>query len=416
MSHILDVYLHERFVGKLIQGNNGRLQFQYNEQYVVSTESIPISLSMPVQLEQYEEPKVRAFFSGLLPDDIARHRLARYLGVSEKNPFSLLEAIGGECAGALALYPEGQIPVLPKIGDIEKLHERRLREILNLLKQRPLLASEDNVRLSLAGAQDKLAVTLVDNSVALVKGTTPTTHILKPLIEGVKDSVYNELFCLRLAAQLNIETPQAEIRWVEDTPYFLVERYDRQIDLSKKITRLHQEDFCQVLSVLPELKYEREGGPSVLQSLQLLHNYSLQPAADRRAFTQRLIFNYLIGNADAHGKNYSMLFAGKQPRLAPAYDLLSTVIYPNLSMKMAMKIGGKYDPDDVLLRHWYRIIPDTAPAKRTLNKDLIKMSKDCVEQSHTLKTTLKAQGMYSTIFEDICHVIKKRAEYILGQF
>ncbi|MGV8947947.1 MAG: HipA domain-containing protein [Candidatus Paracaedibacter sp.] len=278
------------------------------------------------------------------------------------------------------------------------------------------MASEDNVRLSLAGAQDKLAVGLVDNSVALVKGTTPTTHILKPLIEGVKDSVYNELFCLRLAAQLNIETPQAEIRWLEDTPYFLVERYDRKIDASKKIMRLHQEDFCQALGILPELKYEREGGPSVLQSLTLLQNYSLRPAADRRALIQRLIFNYLIGNADAHGKNYSVLFAGNQPRLAPAYDLLSTVIYPNLSMKMAMKIGGKYTPDDVFLRHWYRIIPDTALARRSLNKDIIKMSKDCLEQSHALKSTLKAKGIYSTIFEDICHVIKKRSQSILEQF
>ena len=415
MSRILDVYLQEQFVGQLMQDDSGRLQFQYDEKYVFSEEPLPVSLSMPVRLERYEEQKVRAFFSGLLPDDIARHRLARYLGVSEKNPFSLLEAIGGECAGALALYPEGETPPPPKTEDIEKLDNKRLEEILNLLKRRPLLAGEDNVRLSLAGAQDKLAVSLVDDCIALVRGTTPTSHILKPLIEDVKDSVYNELFCLRLAAQLNIETPRAEIRFLGDMPYFLVERYDRKTDSGKKIIRLHQEDFCQALGVLPELKYEREGGPSVSQGLELLQNHSVRPAADRLAFIQRLIFNYLIGNADAHGKNSSMLYVGRQPRLAPAYDLLSTVIYPNLSAKMAMKIGGKYDPDVVLVCHWYGIISDTAAAKRTLNKDLAKMSRNCLEQAHVLKSALKEQGIYSPIFEDICQVIKKRSEHILKQ-
>ncbi|MBX9805418.1 MAG: type II toxin-antitoxin system HipA family toxin [Alphaproteobacteria bacterium] len=415
MTRILDVYLHEQLVGKLIQDNSGRLQFQYEENYVSDKNSMPISLSMPVRSEQYEEIKVRAFFSGLLPDDIARHRLARYLGVSEKNPFSLLEAIGGECAGALALYPEGELPPPPKNGDIEKLDNKQLKEILNLLKRRPLMAGEDNVRLSLAGAQDKLAISLVDDCIALVRGTTPTTHILKPLIEEVKDSVYNELFCLSLAALLEIETPRAEIRWLDDTPYFLVERYDRQIDSNNKIVRIHQEDFCQVLGVLPELKYEREGGPSVTQSLELLQNHSLQPAADRLAFIQRLIFNYLIGNSDAHGKNNSILFTNRLPRLAPAYDLLSTIIYPNLSNKMAMKIGGKYDPEVVLLRHWQRIVPDTTVAKRALNKDLMKISKDCLEQAHTLKAALKEQGTYSIIFDDICQVIKKRSDHILRQ-
>lgn len=137
---------------------------------------------------------------------------------------------------------------------------------------------------------------------------------------------------------------------------------------------------------------------------------------DQISFIQRLIFNYLIGNSDAHGKNNSMLFVDRQPQLAPAYDLLSTVIYPNLSNKMAMKIGGKDDPDVVLLRHWHRIVTDTAAARKALSKDLIKMSKDCLAQAYTLKSVLKAQGTYSTIFEDICQVIKKRSECILKQF
>lgn len=415
MSRVLDVYLHKRFVGKLIQGDAGRLQFDYDEDYILSETSVPVSLSLPIRSQPYEEQNVRAFFSGLLPDDLARHRLARYLGVSEKNPFSLLEAIGGECAGALTLYPEGYHPPSPKSEDVEKLDSHQLREVLELLKERPLLGGTDNIRLSLAGAQDKIAVSLVDNCIALVQGTTPTSHILKPLIAGVKDSVHNELFCLRLAKLLNIETPHAEVRWLEGTPYFLIERYDRIFEAGTGIKRLHQEDFCQALGILPELKYEREGGPGIAQSLGLLQQYSLRPAADQLAFIQRIIFNYLIGNSDAHGKNYSLLYRERQPTLAPAYDLLCTAIYPHLSRKMAMKIGGKYDPDSVFLRHWHQLVPQTAASRRALNKNLMKMSKDCLEQSSNLKIILKEEGVQSAIFDDVCHVIRKRGEHILGE-
>jgi serine/threonine-protein kinase HipA len=406
--------LHDRFVGKLIQEKSGRLQFQYDEAYVSSETPMPISISMPVQSGIYEE-NVRAFFSGLLPDDIARHRLAQYLGISEKNSFALLEVIGGECAGALALYHEGDKPPIQKIEDIEKLDDTQLQEILNLLKRRPLMADGDNIRLSLAGAQDKLAIRLVDDSIALVKGTTPTTHILKPVIEDIKDSVHNELFCLRLARLLKINTPKAEIRWLGRTPYFLIERYDRKVDANKEIKRLHQEDFCQALGVLPELKYEREGGPSIAQSLGLLQQHSLTPVADCLAFIHRLIFYYLIGNSDGHSKNFSVLYLNRQPILAPAYDLLSTAIYPNLSPKMAMKIGGQYDPKFVSLRHWHDVMPDTGTSKKALNKDLMRMARDCLDQTSSLKTTLKEQDIFSTVFDDICDVIKKRSNHILDE-
>lgn len=416
MSRILDVYLHGQLVGKLTQDTYGRLEFQYDEHYVESPLSLAISLSMPIRAEAYEDSQARAFFSGLLPDDIARHRLARYLGLSEKNPFALLEAIGGECAGALSLYPEGQTLIPQKKEDIEILDNNKLREILDLLKRRPLMAGGDNLRLSLAGAQDKIAVTIVDGSIALVKGTTPTSHILKPLIEDIKDSVHNEYFCLSLAKLMDIETPEVEIHWLGDTPYFLVKRYDRKIVPDKNIQRLHQEDFCQALGILPELKYEREGGPSIAKSLELLHQYSLQPAVDRIAFIQRVIFNFLIGNADAHGKNYSLLYTDRLPTLAPAYDLLCTALYPNLSHKMAMRIGGKYEPDFVFLHHWHQLIPNTTAAKKALNKDLIRMSKNCLNHAHELRESLKQKGITSPIFEDICQVIKKRSEPILEQF
>ncbi|MGH1398001.1 MAG: type II toxin-antitoxin system HipA family toxin [Alphaproteobacteria bacterium] len=425
MSRILDVYLHEIFAGQLIQNDSGALSFTYDEGYIKEIHT-PLSLSLPIPqrfplsfpLEfntgVFEGDVVRAFFSGLLPDDIVRHRLARYLGVSEKNPFSLLEAIGGECAGALSLYPQGQTPPKTSQDDAEILDDKKLQEILDLLKRRPLLAGDDGLRLSLAGAQDKIAVGLRDDKIALIRGTTPTTHILKPMIDDIKDSVHNELFCMRLAKLVGIDVPAAQIRHVNDTPYFLVERYDR-VHNDGTIKRLHQEDFCQALGIMPDVRYECEGGPNFARCQDVLRDASAKPAADQIALLERLIFNYLIGNADAHGKNFSLLYKGNKPELAPAYDLLSTAVYPDLSAKMAMKIGGKYKPDDVFLRHWHKLIPDTAAAKKNLEKQLTDMSKKCLDKSRHLKNDMESQNIKSSIFDEISEIIIARAKHIEDQ-
>lgn len=412
MSRTLNIYLHDTFAGQMIQSDSGKLSFSYKEDYVEKKHA-PLSLSLPLRNETFEDDVVRAFFSGLLPDDIVRHRLARYLGVSEKNPFSLLEVIGGECAGALSLYPEGQTPPTPSEEDVEILDDKKLQEILDLLKRRPLLAGDDGLRLSLAGAQDKIAVGLRSNKIALIKGTSPTTHILKPVIGDIKDSVHNELFCMRLAKLVGMDVPTTDIRYVNGTPCFLVERYDRVQESNGQIKRLHQEDICQALGIMPDIKYEREGGPSFIQCQEVLRTYSSQPAVDQIALLERLIFNYLIGNADAHGKNFSLLYPGRNnPKLAPAYDLLSTRVYPEIAIKMAMKIGGKYKPDDVFLSHWHMLVPDTVVARKNLEKQLAGMIKVCRKNIQPLITDLEKQDIKSDIFNDIAEVITVRAKHI----
>ncbi len=414
MSRILDVYMHGDLVGKLVQGKSGGLSFAYDAAYITA-KKWALSISLPVQEETFEGNQVRAFFSGLLPDDLVRHTLAKYLGVSDKNPFALLEAIGGECAGALSLYPEGTPFEESKDDDVEILDDKKLKEILDLLKRRPLLAGEDGIRLSLAGAQDKLAVGFKDGQVALIKGTTPTTHILKPLIERVEDSVHNEYFCMRLAKIIGIDVPHVDMHVVENMPCFLIERYDRVIHEDGTVTRLHQEDFCQALGILPEIKYEREGGPNIADCQNLIKSHAARPAVDRIKLLERVIFNYLIGNADAHGKNFSFLYQKRKPDLAPAYDLLSTAIYPDLSDKMAMKIGGKYKPNDVFLRHWYKLIPDTKAAQRNLGKQLVDLAHKTNDHAHALKDSLEKKGIKSPVFEQICTVIKNNADDIFEQ-
>lgn len=416
MTHkTLDVYLNEALVGKLVQSRHGNLSFTYGSEFLNHAKT-SISISLPLQKKTFEGVKVKAFFSGLLPDEMIRRKLAGYLGLSEKNPFALLEAIGGECAGALSLYPEGQIPPDRTADDIEILDDAKLQDILALLKRRPLLVGEDNIRLSLAGAQNKLAIGFEDGKVTLIKGVTPTTHILKPLINHITDSVHNELFCMRLAKKIGIPVPETMIHFIGDTPCYIVERYDRAGVENGLLTRIHQEDFCQALGVLPEIKYEREGGPSLAECQKIISTHSAKPGADQLRLLKITIFNYLIGNADAHAKNFSFLYKETKPELAPAYDLLSTEVYPDLSEKMAMKIGGKYKPNSIFLRHWHRIVPDTKAAKANLEKQLRGLAERTLEHALLLKETFRQDGLNSSVVDNICILIEARTRKITKQF
>ena len=411
MARILDVWFRGNKAGQLVQDNGGRLQFAYNADYLESKQPWPLSVSMPVGAVEFEDRFARPFFAGLLPEDLIRRKVAKLLGVSEKNPFSMLEVIGGECAGAISLYPEGTPPHKENADDIQILDEKHLDQLFEHLKRRPLFAGEEGVRLSLAGAQDKFAIRLVGDKLALMRGGAPTTHILKTLIsdrDDVTDSVHNELFCLMLATRCGLSVPQVQMRRTPKQPYLLVERYDRRWQ-DNDVVRLHQEDFCQALSIPPENKYEREGGPGISTCLDEIQKHSVEPLPDRIAFLNVVIFNYLIGNADAHGKNFSLLYREGKPRLAPAYDVLSTAVYPELATKMAMKIGGKYDPDEVYLRHWHRLVPDTAVARKSIEKSLADMATTVLDQAIKLHAELNKQNITSPVLDSILALIKKRS-------
>ena len=162
----------------------------------------------------------------------------------------------------------------------------------------------------------------------------------------------------------------------------------------------------------PEHKYENEGGPTIEQSVGVLQTHSIRPAQDRMVFMRLAIFNFLIGNADAHGKNFSLLYEEGKPFLAPAYDLFSTAIYPNLASKMAMKIGGKYNPEHVFLRHWMKLVPDTALAQKALKKEIKALCRNVLEKALEVKSELERNDVNSEIYNQIIAVIKKRYDQI----
>lgn len=413
MTHLLDVYRGEQKAGELQQNDGGALTFSYDFRYLGTKEPRAISFSMPLREAPYEDRVTRPFFAGLLPDEGARQKLAGALGISAGNAFGLLEVIGGECAGALSLYPAGQLPPASDDFGMETLAPARLEEIIGKLRDRPLLGGEDGIRLSLAGAQDKLAVCVDGELISLAKGGRPTTHILKPFIRALDGSVENELFCLRLAARLKLPAPSVEMRHAGAIPFLLVERYDRNKRSDGKVVRLHQEDFCQALSVPPELKYEAEGGPGVERCLDLIGRATGRPAADRLSFIRRLIFNYLVGNADAHGKNYALLYRTRTPDLAPLYDVVCTAAYPRLATKLAMKIGGRNVPDTIQLEQWLTLVANTRAAKRLLIKDMRELSDRILDTADALLYEMNDAGISHDILKTIRGIIETRATHLL---
>ena len=352
MTRQLVLWFDQRTVGDFTQRDDGRQQFVYRDSWRAEPESIAISLALPLQAEAFGDRETRAFFGGLLPDDEARQRLARHLQVSARNEFALLAEVGRECAGALALYPPDEVPPPPATTPpATAIDDEAFVRLLRDLPQRPLLAGRE-LRLSLAGAQDKIAVIMHDSALALPHTGQPTTHILKVPIANFDATVANECFAMRLAARAGLPVPATTMRVLQGMPILLVERFDRVRGNDGVLRRRHQEDFCQALGVPPDRKYQGEGGPGLPAMFELLTRHSSRPAVDRLLLLQMVVFHFLLGNADAHAKNFSLLLGPNEVRLAPVYDALCTLVYESLAPRLAMKIDTRYAFDEVTLDHW----------------------------------------------------------------
>lgn len=368
-SEILEVFLHDRRAGTLRRKSNGNLQFRYDRKYVQAGGEA-LSHNLPLREEAFPHRDCLAFFGNLLPEENVRAQLALATGISASNDYRLLERFGGDVAGAVTLLPPGEPSPIAGSGKLERLSPERLDEILTGLPQRPLAADEaGEVRLSLAGAQSKLPVVEVEGGFALPHGSgLPTTHILKPEPAHFPGLVANEFFCMRLAAAAGLEVAEvdrAETR--SGLPYLVVARYDRDLT-QEPVRRLHQEDVCQALGKPQFEKYQAEGGPGVIDAMGLIDDASAAPARDRPQLWLALVFNVLIGNCDAHGKNYSLLYDSRAPRLAPLYDLVSTAVYEELTRRLAMSIDGAKDLDAVGPAAWQRLAAEIGFAPRFLEQ------------------------------------------------
>ncbi|MEO6595528.1 MAG: type II toxin-antitoxin system HipA family toxin, partial [Planctomycetota bacterium] len=356
----------------------------------------------------FEDRTTRAFFGGLLPNDELRRQLARYLQVSPRNEFALLAEVGRECAGAIMLLPPDEAPTEPT-GKVRVLPDFEFGQLLSELPTWPLLIGKD-VRLSLAGAQDKVAVRLVDGGIALPTDGGPTIHIVKVPIAKFEHTVTNEHFCMRLAAAVGLPAPEVTMRVVAGIPILLVERFDRERGHNGRLRRLHQEDFCQALAIPPELKYQTEGGPGLPQMFDLLARHSTRAAGDRLRLLDMIVFHFLIGNADAHGKNFSWLLDTNSVRLAPVYDAICTAVYPGLSPRMAMKIGTMREFDDVRLEHWTAFAKSTGLGSPITAERLRHLADELPE--HARRIQASEADADATIIDRVCAWLENRCRQV----
>jgi serine/threonine-protein kinase HipA len=352
MSDSLAVILDDVVAGTVTRLSGGRLRFDYDAAYREQAGHTPLSLSMPVQVASHPHSEISPWLWGLLPDnDAVLRRWAREFHVSGSSAFSLLATpIGEDCAGAVRFAPpDGLERVLGRTGEVTWLTEDDVAQRLRELREDSTawLGRSFTGQFSLAGAQAKTALLLDGNRWGVPSGPTPTTHILKPAVAGLDDHDLNEHLCLDAARRAGLIAARSSIAQFADETAVVVTRYDRIEGVDGTVVRVHQEDLCQALGVPPSEKYQNEGGPTPARIAHLFRD-AMPPRVGEdavRRFADALIWNWLIGGTDAHAKNYSVLLAGDQVRLAPLYDIASALPYGTheRKLRLAMKIGSSYE-------------------------------------------------------------------------
>lgn len=381
-------------VGLLVD-EGSRLGFRYDEAWLAAAGACALSRQLPLRPEDFSGTPVAVFFGGLLPEADARDQIARNLGISADNDFAMLERIGGECAGAISLMPVPGTPAgPPSAGDgVRWLGADELAAIMERLPHRPLLAGEEGLRLSLAGAQVKLPVVIEDPSdgmrrVGLPLGGTPSTHIIKPEPSRFPGLAENEAWCMALARVIGLDAAEVREERIGEVPCLIARRYDRlPVASGQGVRRVHQEDFCQAMGYPSSRKYQQEGGPSLRECFQLVREWSTAPVLDIVLLLDAVIFAVVTGNADAHGKNHSFLYESGTRRMAPLYDQVCTMAWPELSSTLSMKIGSASTLAEVSPEHFKQLCSQAKlgwPMVRERIHDLCRRVLDAVRDSHRL--------------------------------
>lgn len=363
-NHVLSVLMNGILVGSLEKLSDGRLQFSYASSWLATDQARPLSLSLPLVDQIYIGQVVNNFFDNLLPDNPQiRAKIKAKFHAATDEPFDLLAKIGKDCVGAIQLSHELS-EVSKKQIDCKPLNDKSIANILRNYQSYPLgmMSSDDDFRISIAGAQEKTALLFYQKKWHLPLGDTPTTHILKLPIGSVqnidlKDSCENEWLCTQIIAAFDLPIANCDILYFEDIKVLVVERFDRKFSSDKSwIIRLPQEDICQALGVSPNLKYQADGGPGISDVMKLLLG-SIDPLLNRDIFFRSQILFWLLAAIDGHAKNFSIFIdpQGKY-QLTPLYDVISA--YPLMGknklhpqkIKMAMALKGKNNH-----YHWFNV-------------------------------------------------------------
>lgn len=350
----LPLYAGDRLVATVETGGEGP-RLSYAATWRDATDAFPISLTLPLNVADHGPDALVPWLMNLLPEGEPLRAMTRALGVAGDDILGLIAETGRDVAGAVAVGAPRRTEIAP--GDIPIPGPEALEQIIEGLPARPFLVGDAGVSMSLAGAQEKLPLTrAADGTLAVPVNGAASTLILKPDNPRLPGSVQNEALCMTLARRIGLPTATVTTGAAGARSYLLVDRYDR-IRVDGGVARRHQEDLCQALGRPPAAKYEhnRSGvrGPSLAEMFALVR--AQMTAREITQLLDAVIFNVAVGNVDAHAKNYSILLGPGRPELAPLYDLMSGLAWPNITPNHAQDIGGQARGRHIYGRHWRRM-------------------------------------------------------------
>jgi serine/threonine-protein kinase HipA len=418
MSSELVALLGGRDVGRIRRDGRGKLTLTYESSWRNAPDAYPLSLSMPLVAQEHGSAVVEAFLWGLLPDnEMVLQRWGAKFQVSPRNAFALIGHVGEDCAGAVQFVRPDRLDDLlkGKENETEWLNERELAERLHILRNDHTAwrLQSDTGQFSLAGAQPKTALLYDKDRWGIPSGRTPTTHILKPPTGTFDGHAENEHICLALARAVGLPAANSQVLRFEKEIAIAVERYDRQRS-GKKILRVHQEDMCQSLGIMPTRKYQNEGGPGIPNIVELLRTHSSAREEDVNSFVGAVGFNWLIAGTDAHAKNYSVLIAdGSRVRLAPLYDVASILPYDEIDLrkaKLAMKIGDEYLLTYIGLREWQKLARQTRVNADELIIRLHEMASQLPDEINSVRKQAHTDGLARAIVDRLAARLVDRAK------
>jgi serine/threonine-protein kinase HipA len=344
----------------VIETDPAPLVLRYEQSWTADRNAFPISLTMPLDRGEHPADLVIPWLMNLLPEGEPLRAMTRAMGVSPDDVLGLIDETGRDLAGALTVGrpSPGEAPAFAPIET-----DSALEQIIEGLPAKPFLIGEEGVSMSLAGAQDKLPLALVDGRLAIPVGGASSTHILKPDNPKLPGSVQNEALCMLLARRCGLPTAAVTTGIAGARSYLLVTRYDR-LERDGCTVRVHQEDFCQALGKPPVAKYQHNSsgvaGPSLPEMFALVREH--MTARDINWLLDAVIFNVAVGNVDSHAKNYSILLTRHRPALAPFYDLMSGLNWPHITQNHAQDIGSQRRGRHIYGRHWRRMAAEAGLA------------------------------------------------------
>lgn len=394
-------------MGRLEEDSHGRLSFRYATAWLDSPDAFPWSTSMPLVDVPFKHRQVSALLWNLLPEIPAVLQWwGRQYGVSANNPFRLLGFVGEDLPGAAQLIPPERAPdYLTGTASVTWLTLEEVDQRIRTVKENAAAVRlpGDAGRMSLAGVQAKTALYFDGERWGVPAGRAATSHILKPVIPGFAGIVESEHLCQAIAARAGFAAARSWVLNLSE-PVIVIERYDRlaPLEAGEPLRRVHQEDFCQALGVLPSRKYQQDGGPGMKQCVELVRRVSSAPIEDVWRLLQAQMFNWYIGGTDAHAKNYSILIAAEGARFAPLYDVSSQLPYVDqIPQRLAMKVGDEYAIARIGLDDWVKLARQCKVDEARLIAGLKEMGEALPDHINDARTRALTDGLSAEIVEPL---------------